>query len=95
MIKISGGSDDIVMIESDSAADEFYPRDDEKPFYVAISNGMLVRVTYDGRWNIGVESNPNDVAFDHRKATNDEDDYSGVLLISSSYEWVIGGQDRF
>ena len=94
MIKISGHSDDIVMVEADSTCDEFYPRDDERPFYLAVSNGMLIRVGYDGRWNINVDFNPHGIEYDVRRATDDETDYSDVLIIKSAFDWVVGGQDR-
>ena len=94
VIKISGSSDDIVMVDLDSSSDEFYPKDDDRPYYIALSNGMLIRIKYDGRWHIDVDANPNDIPYEHRRATNDDDDYSDVLTINEDVLWLIGGQDR-
>ncbi len=91
-LKISGHSDDIVCVEGD-VSDEFYPSDDE-PFFIAVSDGTIMRITYDGMWTIRVLVTGMDTKIIHEPATNEDTNYSDIVTLSNEYdlEWVIGGK---
>ena len=92
-IKISGHSDDIVCVEGD-ITEEFYVVDDEVLF-VAVSDGTLLRATYDGMWNIRVlVTGSHDTKITHEPATDEDTNYSDVVTLTSEWdvEWVVGGK---
>lgn len=91
-LKISGHSDDIVCVEGD-LTEEFYVVDDET-LHVAVSEGTLLRVTYDGMWNIRVLSNGLGTTIDHEPATDEDDNYSDIVTLTSerTVGWVVGGK---
>jgi len=90
-LKISGHSDDIVCVEGD-LTEEFYPSEDQT-FFVAVSDGTLLRVSYDGMWNIRVLINGTDTTIVHEPATDEDTNYSDVVTLTSEWdvEWVVGG----
>lgn len=88
---ISGHSDDIVSIEGDFS-DEFSV-DCDQPFFVAVSDGTLLRITYDGMWNIRVMVTGMDTKVEHQAATDEDTNYSDIVTLTGAYdpEWVVGG----
>ena len=90
-IKVSGHSDDIVCVEGD-LTEEFYPTEDE-PFYVAISEGTLLRVSYDGMWNIRVLHTGLGTTVHHEPATDEDENYSDVVTLTSELPamWAVAG----
>lgn len=89
MIKVFGASDDLIEIDGDFR-EEFQASSDE-PNYVAFSNGLLLRVTYndEGCWeikviwssNIKTEIQPND----------GDKNYSDILTMDGDMHWAVCG----
>jgi hypothetical protein len=90
-ITIRGHSDDIVYVEGD-ITEEFYPRmRDDKPAYLACSDGTLLRITYgadgSGCWRI-VPVRYGTSYYAKREATDEDEDYSDVVTLMGSIAWV-------
>lgn len=93
MISIFGYSDDLVEVEGD-IYEEFpstYKHDD----YIATSNGLLMKVSYDGVWRMHVIRNPNDTPFEHHPAGSEKatqyNDYTELVEIHEDCEWLLFG----
>lgn len=91
-IVISGHSDDLIEIDGDIA--EEFQTDTNGPFYVGTSDGSLLRITYDGMWNINVLRRGLGTMVEHHRATDEDDDYSDRVTLMSElkFEFVVGGQ---
>lgn len=89
---ISGHSDDIISVEGD-ISDEIPLDDLDRPIYVAISDGTLLRVSYDGMWTIRVMETGLDTKIHHEPATDEDTNYSDVVTVTGDWavEWVVGG----
>ena len=72
--------------------EEFYPSEGE-PFFVAVSDGTLLRITYDGMWSIRVLATGCDTSANHEPATDEDTNYSDVVTLTNEWdvEWVVGG----
>jgi hypothetical protein len=88
---ISGHSDDIITIQGD-ITEEFYPPDGEA-FFIAVSDGTLLRISYDGMWNIRVLVTGLGAVIDHQPATDEDTNYSDVVTITNELKvkWIVGG----
>jgi hypothetical protein len=99
---IYGASDDLVEVEGD-VREEFNPGDG--PSYLAVSDGTVLRIAYDGRWRIDRIAEGGAAVYEHILAEADEghrDDahstpaYSDVVMMDDHIrlKWVVFG-DRF
>lgn len=82
-VKVYGASDDLVEIEGD----------DDAKSYLAFSDGTVLRVTYDGMWHIA-RVQEGTAAYEHRQATNEDDDYSDIVTLDGAISWCVFG-DRY
>ncbi len=92
MIKIYGASDDLLEIEGDFS-NEF----DVEPLattFVGISDGTLLRVSYDGMWHINVARKSAGTSINMHRATNEDDDYSDIaeIDIDGGADWLVVGR---
>lgn len=96
---VYGASDDLVEVEGD-VREEFNPGDG--PSYLAVSDGTVLRITYDGRWRIDRVAE-GAAEFQHDPATADDGDpredgspcYSDRVILSGVLvKWVVFG-DRY
>lgn len=102
-VYVYGASDDLIEIEG-SLVEEFnYPGlVGDPPYYLAFSDGTLLKITYDGEWNIKVVEGqayvyPVNHRDDSRRLVADWPDeipdYSDVAVLHSDVTWVVGGTD--
>ena len=92
MIKIYGASDDLIEIEGDFT-EEFDVNFDEITF-IGISDGTLLRVSYDGMWHIIVIRKPVETSINIHRAMNEDDDYSDIAEIDTNgkADWLVVGR---
>ncbi len=101
-VYVYGSSDDRIEIDG-SLVEEFYHMDQE-PYYLGFSDGTLLKITYDGEWNIKVIEGdvddrsvyPAEHAFIkeiNESAGIDCPTYSDLAIIHSDVTWVVGGTD--
>ena len=83
---VYGASDDLIEVEGD-ISEEFYP--DSEARYLAFSTGALLRIKYDGTWNIRVLAG--DVAVDRAEGM-DAANYSDRATVNGDVRWVVCGQ---
>jgi hypothetical protein len=88
MIKVYGASDDLIEVDGD-IVEEFNVDCDESN-YVALSNGVVLRVKMDedGDWTVKVVSNPNMVSVIISKREESDD---GVAEVEGDVTWVLHG----
>lgn len=105
-VYVYGASDDLIEIEGD-LSEEFgytpptYSHHDAKPYYLGFSDGTLLKITYDGEWNIKLikgEALIYPAGFGSAEDINDSvagtiPAYSDVAVIHSDVTWVVGGTD--
>lgn len=91
-ITIYGASDDLIEIEGD-IREEFTPKEDGEPEYLAFSDGTVLSILYttDGFWRIqrlavGTATYNKTEAIDA-----DTDDYSDEVVLSGDIKWVVCG----
>ena len=91
-ITIYGASDDMVEVEGE-ISEEFNPRKFDEPSYITTSDGTFLRITYDGLWNITVLKAGEGTHIEHRKATDEENDYSDRVTLKNNagFEFVLFG----
>ena len=101
-LTIYGASDDLVEVDGD-VREEFNPGDG--PSYVAVSDGTVLRIAYDGRWRIDRVAE-GAAEFQHDAATADDGNpredgtpsYSDRVILTGMGDlplaWVVFG-DRF
>jgi hypothetical protein len=97
---IYGASDDLIEVDG-AIREEFNPSDGE-PSYLAFSNGVVLKVTYDdeGMWRIQPRANAHLVTVDFaigEDADRREDGSSGYsdrATMTDPVSWVVFG-DRF
>lgn len=90
--KIYGASDDLLEFEGD-IEDEFYVNHN-KPFYIGISDGTLLRVDYDDNaiWRINVvRKGSSEFAKDEGDVDKDTND---VITIYGEISWVLFGTEK-
>lgn len=102
---VYGASDDLIEIEGDLTEEFLQPRAD--PYYLGFNNGTLLKVTYDGDWNIqpiypsglNVFVKPHgapyvDFVLDIPEyIQHNVPDYSDLAVVRGEIVWVIGGTD--
>jgi hypothetical protein len=96
MIKFYGSSDDLLEIDGD-IYEEFYVPDD-KPFYVALSDGTLLRIHYDedAIWRIHLSSEGKDSVYQKIEGSVEKD--TPDILIIEKHEpikWVIVNGEKY
>jgi hypothetical protein len=101
---VYGASDDLVEVEGD-VREEFNPKHDDKPSYLAVSDGTVLRITYDGQWHISRVAE-GAAEYAHDAATAEDGDpredgspcYSDRVTLTGAGDlplaWVVFG-DRF
>lgn len=104
-LTVYGASDDLVEVEGD-VREEFNPGDG--PSYLAVSDGTVLRITYDGQWHISCVA-VGTAEYTHDVATAEDGDpredgspcYSDRVTLTfpptalgATVEWVVFG-DRF
>jgi hypothetical protein len=90
-VKVYGASDDLIEVEGD-IDEEFNPKNDEDPSYLAFADGTVLRVTYDGMWHIQRIAVGSATYLKH-EATNEDDDYSDIVTLTGDgpLKWVVFG----
>lgn len=97
MITVYGASDDLIELEGHITEEFGLPSGDD--YFLATSNGVILRITYDGDWNIKVKNNPSGLGIQHYPAGSEQAmeysgrDYSDVVVIQGDIQWVVGGTD--
>lgn len=93
-VKIHGASDDIVYVETEESNYDFSPNMNDVLF-LALSNGVAVKVEYEGDWKITRHSVNTEVKVAlHQAHEHDVEgarDYSDVLVMEGDVDWVIKG----
>lgn len=91
-ITIYGASDDLIEVEGD--IHEEFSHYTDVPFYIGISDGTVLRVGYDGLWNISVLRQGSGCIVEHHKATDEDADYSDKLTLEWDDEdgFIFGGE---
>lgn len=92
-LKVYGASDDLVEVEGD-IREEFNPSGNG-PSYLAVSDGTVLRIIYDGIWHIDrIKVGASSIK--KHNATDEDKDYSDVVTLTgeSPFDWVVFG-DRF
>ena len=101
MIKIYGSSDDILCVVGDGLDEEFYPSsDDDKTYRLALSDGSVFTVSYDGCWHIAqvvkgsapVTREPADETDPDGSRPGGEPWYSDVITVDAPIAWALGGE---
>jgi hypothetical protein len=86
MIEIFGASDDLIEIEGDFEEElNVYPDDDEKEYFLAVSDGTLLKVVYDGNWNFLLREKG--TLFERIEEPEGEE-YSQKVFFNSGIKWV-------
>lgn len=83
-VLVYGSSDDLIEVEGDVEA-EFYGEDG----YVALSNGTLLKITYNGNWLIS--SIRGKAKITHYYETDSA--YSDKAHINDEIYWVVYGEE--
>lgn len=95
-VKVYGTSDDLVEVEGD-ITEEFNPLHDDKPSFLAFSDGTVLRITYDGMWHIARIAEGS-AEYAKRNATDIDQDYSDIVTLTGLADlplsWCVFG-DRF
>lgn len=85
-ITIQGYSDDIISISGD--IEDEYPVQEETNF-IAISDGTVVEVSYDGIWKIVLRAAGTGKFIQDYNAVYDTDkNYSDIVTIEGDIKWV-------
>lgn len=91
-ITIYGASDDLLEVEG-AISEEFgvygEAKDDE-PFYVAVSDGTLLEVRYDGCWRLA-QAKAGSCAFSKTEGDPDGDYTDRITLTGDALSWVVVG----
>jgi hypothetical protein len=96
---VYGASDDLVEVDGD-VREEFNPGDG--PSYIAVSDGTVLRITYDGQWHV-TRLVAGSTTYQHDAATAEDGDpredgspcYSDRVILSGvPVSWVVFG-DRY
>jgi hypothetical protein len=88
-VKMYGASDDLIEFEGD-IYEELYPNANEWTF-VGFSNGLLVKIRYDGEWIIRIVRDAgryNLTTFDATSSAS----YSDILEIHDTVTWAVAGE---
>jgi len=85
---VYGFSDDLIEVEGE-INQEFYLGTDEGG-YLAFSDGTLLRVDYDGDWNISLKASGKSSYHNEPPADNGSD-YSDIVTLTGDFKWVLFG----
>lgn len=89
MITIRGASDDLIQVKGDVTA-EFDCTDTGDGVFLAVSNGVVVRIRYRTCWRIDLVTSPGPDAIQIVPCPeDDEDNYSDVATIPGDVAWVV------
>lgn len=88
MVKIYGVSDDLIEIEGDIRQEiEAY----EQVKHICLSDGLIVKINYDGEWNIKiVKKGDSPVKYTPSEGV-DSKNYSDIIEINGNIGWAIVG----
>jgi hypothetical protein len=93
-ITIYGASDDLIEIEGD-VREEFYTTsecEDDDGELLALSNGCIFRIKYDGCWRITPVVMRAGVHWSKLDAVDEDDDnYSDRVTVDDDVMWVVHG----
>ncbi len=100
MLKVYGSSDDRIEVEGDVREEFGAYSPDNEPFFLAASDGTVLRITYGTPGSIGWEIKPLAVGFSFSHvdpATDEVEDYSDKAHFSGPVAWVTvaHGEYRF
>lgn len=84
-IIIYGASDDLIEIEG-SVREEFSPSYGD-PILVAVSDGTLLRVSYDGMWTIR-RLIAGSADYEHVEASYEDENYSDRVALTGDIKWI-------
>lgn len=87
-IKIRGSSDDLIEIEGD--IDEEFTHYSDETAVLAISDGTLLSVEYDGIWRIA-PIHKGSAEMTKHEGTDEDDDYTDIVTLTGNIEWVVLG----
>lgn len=94
-VHIYGASDDLVEIDGD-IVEEFawYPDDSDEKRLLAFSDGTVLRIWYDdeGMWRIQ-QIAKGTAKYEHKAATDPDDDYSDHVNLTGKIDWVVFGEE--
>jgi hypothetical protein len=102
MVTIYGASDDILTVIGDGLDDEFSPStDDDTTYQLALSDGSVFTVKYDGCWRISqvvkgegkVTREPADETDPEGSRPGGEPWYSDIITVDATIKWALGGTD--
>jgi len=91
--KISGYSDDMVLVEGDDLTEEFDVYQSGSNALLVFSNGVLLRIATDdedGMWHITVLRGHDKITV--TPATDPDSVYSDIGVIEEPVEWVVHGK---
>lgn len=99
---VYGASDDLIELEGDLYEEFGLP--DSDPYYLAFSDGTLLKIGYDGEWNIKlIEGRAKIMSAGQAYADFDPDtpeyiqnnvpNYSDLAVLEGDLTWVVGGTD--
>ena len=90
-VNIYGASDDLVELEGD-LTEEFKYYDDEKPLYLAFSDGTVLSAMYgeDGIWTL-LRVKEGSAKHEHIEATYPYDDYTDRVTLTGDLRWCVAG----
>lgn len=90
MIKIYGGSDDLIEIEGDLTEEFNIGAGDQQPKLLAFSDGTLLRIVYgdEGIWRITPLVRGSAVYTKEFEATDADGEYSDVVTLDGDIQWV-------
>jgi hypothetical protein len=88
---IYGASDDLIELEGGLRGEyNFYSRDDDQEEVLALSDGTLLSIIYNGQWKFGVLVRGN--LYDHtEEATDEEKNYSDHVFFLPGLTWAVVG----
>jgi hypothetical protein len=93
-LTIYGASDDLIEVEGD-IRDEFYTTsecEDDNGDLLALSNGCIFRIKYDGCWRITPVVLAVGVQWSKVEAVDEDDNnYSDHLTVEGDVSWVVHG----
>lgn len=93
MVKLYGSSDDLIEFEGDVRWEISDSKAGEAGEVLALSDGSLIAVTYDGIWHFDVRfvgsSNPQKV---FAATDSNGDQYSDIIEFSGPIRWAVYGK---
>lgn len=102
MVTIYGASDDLLCVMGNGLDEEFYPScQDDETYRLALSNGSVFTVKYDGCWRITeimkgtgtVTRVPADSTDPEGSRPDGTPWYSDIVSVDAAITWALGGLD--